>query len=103
VGDGYDQVTDILGPGYHVAHQTEREAGRGGDIEDGQGISIASRWPLGYVREPDLNVTPRTANFACGTLIAEVLAPRSPWVSCCSSTTCPTGSSLSSTSASCKR
>jgi hypothetical protein len=75
VGDGYDQVTDILGPGYHVAHQTEREAGRGGDIEDGQGISIASCWPLGYVREPDLNVTPRTANFACGTLIAEVLAP----------------------------
>jgi hypothetical protein len=75
VGDGYDQVTDILGPGYHVAHQTEREAGRGGDIEGGRGISIASCWPLGYVREPDLNVTPRTANFACGTLIAEVLAP----------------------------
>jgi endonuclease/exonuclease/phosphatase family metal-dependent hydrolase len=75
VGDGYDQVTDILGPDYHVAHQTEREAGRGGDIEDGQGISIASRWPLGDVREPDLNVTPRTADFACGTLIAEVLAP----------------------------
>jgi hypothetical protein len=44
VGDGYDQVTDILGPDYHLAHQTEREAGRGGDIEDGQGISIASRW-----------------------------------------------------------
>ena len=27
------------------------------------------------MREPDLNVTPRTADFACGTLIAEVLAP----------------------------
>src|SRR5215218_3158764 len=75
VGDGYDQVTDILGPDYHVAHQTEREAGRGGDIEDGQGISIASHWPLGDVLEPDLNVSPRTADFACGTLIAEVLAP----------------------------
>ena len=25
--------------------------------------------------EPDLNVTPRTADFACGTLLAEVLAP----------------------------
>jgi hypothetical protein len=25
VGDGYDQVTDIPGPDYHVAHQTERE------------------------------------------------------------------------------
>jgi hypothetical protein len=75
VGDGYDQVADILGPGYHVVHQTDREAGRGGDIEDGQGISIASRWPLGEVWEPDLNVTPRTDDFACGTLIAEVFAP----------------------------
>jgi endonuclease/exonuclease/phosphatase family metal-dependent hydrolase len=75
VGDGYDQVIDILGPGYHLAHQTDREAGRGGDIEDGQGISIASRWPLGEVGEPDLNVTRRTADFACGAVIAEVLAP----------------------------
>ena len=75
VGNGYDQVTDILGPGYHLAHQTDREAGRGGDIEDGQGISIASCWPLREVWEPDLNVTPRTEDFACGTLIAEVFAP----------------------------
>ena len=44
-------------------------------MEAGQGISIASRWPLGEVREVDLNVTPRTADFACGTLVAEVLAP----------------------------
>ena len=29
VTEGYDQVTDILGPGYHLAHQAEREAGRG--------------------------------------------------------------------------
>jgi hypothetical protein len=75
VSDGYDQVADILGPGYHLAHQTDREAARGGDIEDGQGISIASRWPLGEVCEPDLNVTPRTEDFACGTLIVEVFAP----------------------------
>src|SRR5215213_8415589 len=74
VSDGYDQVADILGPGYHVVHQTDREAARGGDIEDGQGISIASRWPLGEVWEPDLNVTPRTEDFAWGTLIAEVFA-----------------------------
>ena len=75
VGDGYDQVIDILGPAYHLAHQTDRELGRGGDIEDGQGISIASRWPIGEVWEPDLNVTPRTDDFACGAIIAEVLAP----------------------------
>jgi hypothetical protein len=35
VTDGYDQGTDILGSGYHLAHQTDREADRGGDIEDG--------------------------------------------------------------------
>lgn len=75
VGDGYDQVIDILGQGYHLAHQTDRELGRGGDIEDGQGISIASRWPIGEVWEPDLNVTPRTEDFACGAIIAEVLVP----------------------------
>lgn len=75
VTEGYDQVTDILGSDYHLAHQTDREEGRGGNIEDGQGISIASRWPLGEVWEPDLNVTLRTDDFACGTLIAEVLAP----------------------------
>lgn len=27
VGDGYDQVIDILGPGYRVAHKTDREGG----------------------------------------------------------------------------
>ena len=75
VNGGYDQAADIIGPGYHLAHQTHREAGRGGDIEDGQGISIASRWPLGEVWESDLNVTPRTADFACGALIAEVFVP----------------------------
>ncbi len=76
VGDGYDQVIDILGPSYHLAHQTDRELRRGGDIEDGQGISVASRWPLGKVWEPDLNVTPRTEDFACGALIVEVFAPQ---------------------------
>ena len=75
VGDGYDQVIDILGSAYHLAHQTDRELGRGGDIEDGQGISIASRWPIGEVWELDLNVTPRTDDVACGVIIAEVLAP----------------------------
>ena len=38
VGSGYDQATDILGVGYHLAHQAERVIGRGGDIEDVQDI-----------------------------------------------------------------
>ena len=73
--DAYDQVVDVLGSGYHVAHQAAREPGDDPDVEPGQGHSLASRWPLGEVRELDLHLTPRTAGFACGTLVAEVLAP----------------------------
>lgn len=66
--DEYDQVADLLGPGFNVAQQKRRDP-------NGMGISIASRWPLGEVHEVDLNVTPRTAGFPCTTLVAEVLAP----------------------------
>ena len=38
VGDGYDQVKDVLGPSYHVAHQTVGLVGDGN-----HGASIASR------------------------------------------------------------
>lgn len=41
--DEYDQVSDLLGPDYHIARQT---VGLVGD-----GIAIASRWPLGAIRE----------------------------------------------------
>jgi hypothetical protein len=46
VNDGYDQVADILGPGFHVAHQKYREAGREDGTEDGQGprSRAAGRW-----------------------------------------------------------
>jgi endonuclease/exonuclease/phosphatase family metal-dependent hydrolase len=66
--DEYDQVADVLGPGWSVAHQKVRDP-------NGMGISIASRWPLGEVHEVDLNVTPRTVGFPCTTLVAEVIAP----------------------------
>ena len=67
--DGYDQAGDVLGPEYRVVHQTV------GLVGDGNGVVIASRWPLGEVREADLHLTPRTAGFPCVTLLAEVLAP----------------------------
>jgi len=73
--DEYDHVIDLLGPGFHVAHQRDRETDRQDGTEDGQGVSIASRWPLGSVREVDLDVTSRSGDFAHTTLIAEVLAP----------------------------
>jgi endonuclease/exonuclease/phosphatase family metal-dependent hydrolase len=75
VNNEYDQVVDLLGPDFHVAHQKTREPGGPGDVEAGQGASIASRWPLGTVDEVDLHVTPRTAGFACTAVVAKVLAP----------------------------
>ncbi len=66
--DNYDQVADLLGPEFNIAHQKSRDT-------EGMGISIASRWPLGEVQEVDLNLTPRTVGFPCTTLVAEVIAP----------------------------
>jgi endonuclease/exonuclease/phosphatase family metal-dependent hydrolase len=67
--DDYDQVVELLGPGYHLAHQTGREA-------DGSGASIASRWPFEAVHEVDLHLAPRIqGEFPCVTLLAEVAAP----------------------------
>jgi endonuclease/exonuclease/phosphatase family metal-dependent hydrolase len=68
--DGQDQVTEVLGDGYHVTHHPSRE-------EDGSGISIASRWPIGAVRELDLRVGPRTADFAAGAQLADIHWPHS--------------------------
>lgn len=64
----YDQAADILGDDYAIVHSTARET-------DGQGISIASRWPLDDVCELDLNVTSRTGDFACTALLAQVHVP----------------------------
>jgi endonuclease/exonuclease/phosphatase family metal-dependent hydrolase len=63
----YDQPADLL-DGYHVAHHAVRDA-------DGSGISIASRWPLGAVREIDLQVNARTADFPASALVADVCWP----------------------------
>jgi endonuclease/exonuclease/phosphatase family metal-dependent hydrolase len=66
--DDYDQVADLLDPGFNVVHSKARDP-------NGMGISIASRWPLGDVQEVDLSVTPRTAGFPCAALMAEVIGP----------------------------
>jgi endonuclease/exonuclease/phosphatase family metal-dependent hydrolase len=73
--DVYDQAAELLSGGYELFHQSAREPGGPGDVEPGQGATIASRWPLGAVREVDQHVTPRTVGFAATTLIAEVAAP----------------------------
>jgi hypothetical protein len=71
VDEAYDQAADLLGDGYHIVHQTV------GLVGDGRhhGASVASRWPIRRVYEVDLHLTPRTGDYSCGTVIAEVLAP----------------------------
>ena len=66
VTDGYDQVADLLGASYHVAHQAGREV-------DGTGLSIASRWEVGEVWEETLHVTSRVDPSEIA--VAEILAP----------------------------
>lgn len=71
---GFDQAALMLGEGYHLAQQSDRESGRDG-APPGQGVTTASRWPIGEVLEIDLNVTERTGDFACTCLVTEILAP----------------------------
>jgi endonuclease/exonuclease/phosphatase family metal-dependent hydrolase len=66
--DEYDQAADLLGPDYYFFHAATRH-------ENGDGAVIATRWPLGERHEVELHLTPRTADFACTALVAEVLVP----------------------------
>lgn len=45
--DDYDQVRDVLGEGHHVVHHSAR-------LADGQGDSIASRWPISAIHQIDV-------------------------------------------------
>jgi endonuclease/exonuclease/phosphatase family metal-dependent hydrolase len=69
--DDYDQVKDLLGGSHYVVHQQAREP-------DGQGVSVASRWPVTGVRELDGQLGPRTAGFAATTLLVDIDAPDGP-------------------------
>src|SRR4051812_31885462 len=66
--DDYDQIADLLGPGYEIVYQSERD-------EDGVGSALASRWPVERVHELALDVSPRTAGSRDVTLAAEIAAP----------------------------
>lgn len=66
--DAYDQARAMLGPGYHLVQQRDREV-------DGQGVTTASRWPVRRSLEVDTHLTPRTAGFASTCLVAELEAP----------------------------
>jgi endonuclease/exonuclease/phosphatase family metal-dependent hydrolase len=64
----YDQVADLLGPGYEIVYQSAHD----GDVF---GSAVASRWPIEAVHELDLRVTERTADSLDVTLAAEIVAP----------------------------
>ena len=66
VADGYDQVADLLGAGYHIVHQEGRDA-------QGTGLSIARSWEVGKVWEETLHATPRVEPGELA--VAEILAP----------------------------
>lgn len=70
VNDEYDQVVDLLGPEYHVAHQAQGLFG-----DSNHAVSIASRWPITATHEVDQQFSDRTAVYPCSTLIAEIDAP----------------------------
>jgi endonuclease/exonuclease/phosphatase family metal-dependent hydrolase len=67
-GNGYDQAADLLGPDYHVVRHSGRSA-------DGVGAALASRWPLGEIREVGLHVTDRVTLPWSAAVVAEVEAP----------------------------
>lgn len=60
-----DQARQVLGEGYHLVHHKDRDPG-------GQGVSIASRYPVTAAWEVDLAVTPGSST---ATLVAEIAAP----------------------------
>src|SRR5829696_9194483 len=68
--ESYDEVEELLGPGYHVYHQHGRD-------ENGGGASIASRWPFEVIREADLQIDKDVyASGWIGSLaVVEVAAP----------------------------
>jgi endonuclease/exonuclease/phosphatase family metal-dependent hydrolase len=63
-----DQLGELLAGGYHLVHQAARE-------DDGQGASIASRWPILACDEIAQDVSPRVEGGAAGTLIVTIDAP----------------------------
>ncbi len=67
-GDGYDQVADLLGPGYRVARHPWPSP-------DGVGAGLASRWDIRVVRQVDLRVTERVDLPWSAAVIAEIAAP----------------------------
>jgi endonuclease/exonuclease/phosphatase family metal-dependent hydrolase len=66
--DDYDQVLDLLGPGFQIARQAK-------GLVDEHHVVLASRFPITDAHELDQQLTSRTADFSPTTLMAEIDAP----------------------------
>lgn len=64
----HDTARDILGDGYHIAHQTQGKL-------DASGFAIASRWPFERVHEVELDVPTQADSGPTVALVSEVDAP----------------------------
>jgi endonuclease/exonuclease/phosphatase family metal-dependent hydrolase len=67
-GTGDDVPADLLGTDYTVVRHSGRSA-------DGVGAMLATRWPVGTVREVDLHVSPRVTLPWAAAVVAEVEFP----------------------------
>jgi endonuclease/exonuclease/phosphatase family metal-dependent hydrolase len=67
--EDYDQVLDLLGPGYTVIDHPDPSP-------EGVGAALASRWPVRDSRRLHLHVTPRAVDLPwAAVVVVEVLAP----------------------------
>jgi endonuclease/exonuclease/phosphatase family metal-dependent hydrolase len=64
----YDQARDLLGPDYYLAHHSVR-------LADGQGDTIASRWPIETVHQARVPSSDPTAAPLSSTLLARIDVP----------------------------
>ncbi|MBL1075854.1 endonuclease/exonuclease/phosphatase family protein [Nocardia sp. 2] len=63
-------ISDLLGPGWHVAWHSRT-------TPDGVGLTLASRWPIDKIHEHDLGVTARAAVYPwSAVVVAEIRAPQ---------------------------
>jgi len=65
----YDQARDVLGQDYHLLHHGVR-------LADGQGDSIASRWPVAAQDEVEVPMGNGTTELLSSTLVARIDVPQ---------------------------
>ena len=69
----YDQTMDVLGGEWNIAHSRARS------VDEGSGISVASRWPLEVIAEIDLTAGGRAIDeYIWASLVVRAETPSGP-------------------------